>query len=188
MRVVDENVRSPLMQSSGLIRFCAIACALVLWTPPAFADDVASRPASPVAVLAIGGEVATPLRLDAAAVQRLPHRALDASEHGKAAHWDGVALADLLRAAGAPLGEALRGRNLALYVRVTAADGYRAVYSLAELDPAMHDGEVILADRRDGHALDAKEGPYRLVAKDDKRPVRWVRQVIAIDLLGAPAP
>lgn len=138
--------------------------------------------------VSVGGAVATPLRLDAAALRKLPRAAVDADEHGRRAHFDGVALAEVLRAAGAPLGDKLRGRNLALYVRVGAADGYRAVYSLAELDPALHDGAVILADRRDGRALDAKEGPFRLVAPGDKRPARWVRQVTAIDLLAAPAP
>lgn len=60
------------------------------------------------------------------------------------------------------------------------------MFSLAELDPAMHDGLVLLADRRDGAALDAKQGPFRLVAAGDKRPARWVRQVVAIDVLAAP--
>lgn len=140
------------------------------------------------AVVQVGGEVATPLRLDAAALQKLPRSAVDADEHGRHAQFAGVALVEVLRAAGAPLGESLRGRNLALYVRISAADGYRAVYSLAELDPALHGDAVLLVDRRDGHVLDAKEGPFRLVAPGDKRPARWVRQVTSIDLLAAPAP
>jgi DMSO/TMAO reductase YedYZ molybdopterin-dependent catalytic subunit len=162
------------------------ACCMAVQGAPA--DAATSAVTAPPATVTVGGEVSTPLRLDAAALRKLPHHAFDASEHGSTAHWDGVAVAELLRAAGAPLGEALRGRNLALYVRISAVDGYRVVYSLAELDPAMHDGDVILADLRDGHALDAKEGPFRLVAKDDKRPARWVRQVVAIDLLAAPSP
>lgn len=155
----------------------------------ASADVLADAPAVPAqATVAIGGEVATPLHLDAAALQKFPRRAFDATEHGKTAHWDGVALADVLGAAGVPLGDALRGKNLSLYVVVSAVDGYRAVYSLAELDPAMRDGNVILADRRDGQPLDTKEGPFLIVAKNEKRPARWVRQVIAIDVLRAPSP
>jgi DMSO/TMAO reductase YedYZ molybdopterin-dependent catalytic subunit len=160
---------------------------LALWLIPLRAGESPAFAAPPQTIVAVGGEVSTPLRLDAIALKKLPRHAFDAGEHGRTAHWQGVALADILHAAGAPLGDDLRGKNLALYVRVTAADGYRAVYSLAELDPAMRAGEVILADRRDGHALDAKEGPFRLVARDDRRPARWVRQVIAIDLLAAPA-
>ena len=100
--------------------------------------------------------------------------------------WQGVKLIDLLRDAGVPAGEALRGRWLAAYVRVSAADGYRAVFSLAELDPAFRDGGVFVVDRRDGKPLDAKEGPLRIIAVGDKRPARWVRQVVAIDVLSAP--
>jgi DMSO/TMAO reductase YedYZ molybdopterin-dependent catalytic subunit len=170
------------MRVPALIRIAAIAVFWLALLPSVRAEAPAQ------AVVAVGGEVVTPLRLDAAALQKLPRRAFDASEHGHAAHFEGVALADVLRVAGAPIGEALRGKNLALYVRVSASDGYRAVFALAELDPAVREGEVILADRRDGHALDAKEGPFRIVAKEDKRPARWVRQVVAIDLLAAPAP
>lgn len=142
--------------------------------------------ADAAAAIAIGGRVARALHVDAAKLRASPRRALDAADHGTAAHWEGVPLADLLREAGVPLGEALRGRNLALYVRVTAADGYVAVFSLAELDPAMHEGMVLLADRRDGAALDANQGPFRLVVPGDRRPARWVRQVVAIDVLAAP--
>lgn len=185
------------MHSLRSICWCAFAVCGVLAgsalaetaASPRSVQAVSTSPAPiPSGTITVGGEVATPLQLDAATLQKFPRRAFDASEHGKAAHWEGVALSELLRAAGAPLGEKLRGKNLALYLRVSAADGYRVVYSLAELDPAMHDGEVILADRRDGHALAANEGPFRLVAKDDKRPARWVRQVVAIDLLVAPSP
>jgi DMSO/TMAO reductase YedYZ molybdopterin-dependent catalytic subunit len=155
----------------------------------AVAASAADGPdAAGTASVRVGGEVATALRLDAAALRKLPRKALEADEHGQRARFDGVPLADVLRAAGVPLGEKLRGGNLALYVRVGASDGYRTVYSLAELDPALHEDVVLLADRRDGRALDAKEGPFRLVAPGDRRPARWVRQVVAIDVLAAPSP
>ena len=87
--------------------------------------------------------------------------------------------------AASPDDAALLEKHDELQNIIDAADGYRAVYSLAELDPALHDGVVILADRRDGRALDAKEGPFRLVAPGDKRPARWVRQ---LDMLRLVAP
>jgi DMSO/TMAO reductase YedYZ molybdopterin-dependent catalytic subunit len=177
------------MTSQWRVVCALILCASMLTDVHAEAPPApASATAQSAATVAIGGEVATPRRLDAAALQKLPRRAFDATERGRSAHWEGVALADVLGDAGVPLGEALRGKSLSLYVVVSAADGYRAVYSLAELDPAMRDGNVILADRRDGQPLDAKEGPFRIVAKDEKRPARWVRQVTAIDVLRAPSP
>ena len=66
-----------------------------------------------------------------------------------------------------------------LYVMVSASDGYRVVFALAEFDPDFTDRIVILADRRDGHALAPPEGPFRLVVAEEKRHARWVREVTA---------
>jgi hypothetical protein len=60
---------------------------------------------------------------------------------------------------------------------VEAADGYKIVFAIAEFDPAFAVREILLADKRDGKPLDAKEGPFRIVAPGDKRPARWARQV-----------
>ena len=52
----------------------------------------------------------------------------------------------------------------------------------------MTDKVVLLADRKDGKPLLGGEGPYRLVVPDDKRPLRWVKQVARISVRGgAPA-
>lgn len=134
----------------------------------------------------IGGEVARPFTLDGEALARMPRKTVKASAHGVEGEWGGVALIDVLRAAGAPVDAALRGKNLSLYVSVSAADGYRAVYSLAELDPGFRDDGVLLVDQRDGKPLSAEDGPFRLVAPAEKRPGRWVRQLTRIVVLRAP--
>lgn len=162
-----------------LVSFAGIACGAVR------AAD-APAPVAAVAAVAVGGEVATPLRLDAAALAKLPRQRVEASAHGVSGTWEGVALVEVLRAAGAPLGDVLRGANLMLYLRIGATDGYQVVYALAELDPGFRDARVILADTRDGKPLDAKEGPFRIIAAGEKRPGRWVRGVNAIDVLRAP--
>jgi hypothetical protein len=71
---------------------------------------------------------------------------------------------------------------------VTAPDGFRAIFALAELDPASGDDRVLLADTRDGLALSAKEGPLRVVAPGDKYPARWVRNVTRITVVGVMRP
>ncbi len=149
------------------------------------ASGFVAAPAMAAAEVTLGGDSVTAQHWDAAALARLPRSDVSADDHGKPGHWQGVALTELLKSAGAPLGAALRGPNLALYVRIRGADGYTAVYSLAELDPGIRGEPVILADHRDGKPLDAKEGPFRIIAVADKRPARWVRQVVAIDLLRA---
>jgi len=80
------------------------------------------------------------------------------------------------------LGEQLRGKRLAEYLVVEAADGYKAVFALPEVDPAFTDRVVILAYKRDGQPLSSPEGPYRIVIPDEKRQARWVRQVVALTL------
>jgi hypothetical protein len=99
--------------------------------------------------------------------------------------YEGVALADVLAKHGVPLGAALRGAAIACYVVATGADGYKAVYSLAELDPSFHPGDVIVADTMDGKALDPHSGPFRMVSTEDKRPARGVRNLVSVELKAA---
>lgn len=117
----------------------------------------------------------------------LPRQAVDVTEEdGTKAHFEGVALGDVLAAHGVQLGRALRGPALAHYAIVKAADGYRAVYALPELDPTFNDRVILLADRRNGAPLDAKAGPFRIVVPGEKHQARWVRQVTEIDVENAP--
>ncbi|HVX14757.1 MAG TPA: molybdopterin-dependent oxidoreductase [Pirellulales bacterium] len=108
-------------------------------------------------------------------------------QEGGETEYAGVALAEVLKLVKAPLGKELRGKMLAKYVLVNAADGYRVVFSLAEVDPESTEHVVLLADRRDDRPLDAKEGPYRIIVPAEKKHARWVRQVTSITLETAPA-
>lgn len=124
--------------------------------------------------------------LDAATLAGLPQESVSASARGQTLNCDGVPLVAVLRASGAMPVDPLRGADLARYVLVTARDGYRAVYSLAELDPSLGSNKVLLVGRCDGKALDDKDGPLRLIAPDESRPARWVRQVESITVVTAP--
>jgi hypothetical protein len=59
------------------------------------------------------------------------------------------------------------------------------VIALAEVDPSFHSGEVIVADTMNGQPLDAKSGPFKMVVTEDKRPARWVRNLVSIELKSA---
>lgn len=133
--------------------------------------------------LAVEGEVARPLKLAATDLAKLPRSTVKAKDHdGKEATYEGVALVEILKLAGVESGEKLRGKSLAKFLLVEAADGYRAVFALPELDPAFSDQVIILAERRDGSALGAREGPWQIIVPNDKRHGRWVRQVISFNL------
>ena len=108
------------------------------------------------------------------------------NEHSKADEtYSGVRLADVLAKMGAPLGHDLRGAALSAYLVATGSDGYVAVLALAEVDPTFHSGEVIIADTMNGAPLDPKSGPFKLVVTEDKRPARWVRNLVSIELKSA---
>ena len=69
----------------------------------------------------------------------------DVRSHNVEGSYEGPQLRDVLASVDVPHGDALRGPSLRLIVAIDAADGYRAVFSLAEFDPAFRDRQVILA-------------------------------------------
>ncbi len=145
----------------------------------AFAILIPAALCQPPSLLVDGGNGKT-VTLTAADLSGLVQHKIDATEHGTAASFDGVLLSDILAKVDMPSGEKMRGKLMSLYLLVEAADGYRVVFALPELDAAFTDRKVYLATRRDGKALTDKEGPFRIVVPDDKRPARWVRQVTAL--------
>lgn len=139
--------------------------------------------------LEVSGEVEKPLKLAPADLELLPHQTVDAVEHsGEKAQYTGVPLYQILKSAGVPMGEQLRGPALSFYIVVIASDGYQAVYALPELDPLANEGPVILADQKNGEPLDASIGPLRIILPKEKRHARWVRQVIKIEVRRAAKP
>jgi hypothetical protein len=73
---------------------------------------------------------------------------------------------------------------MGFYLVAVGSDGYKAVYSVAEINPDVHDATVIVADTEDGKVLQTA-GPLELIATGDKRPARWVRNLVAVRVLTA---
>jgi DMSO/TMAO reductase YedYZ molybdopterin-dependent catalytic subunit len=135
----------------------------------------------------ISGDVPHPVTLSAEDIQAMPRHSVRASEHGQPeASYDGVALTDVLARAGVAFGPALHGPALATYVICSAPDGYRVIFTLADLDSAFSDRPVFLVDHKDGQPLDAHTGPFRIVVPGDARPARWIRQLTAIVVVRPP--
>lgn len=161
------------MLNRSQCRSFLFALAVLLFSWPAAAQDPAADPV----LVTISGEVERPLDVKASDLARLDRKSARVSDHGKEATFEGVALADVLKLAGVSMSEHVRGKHLVQYLLVDARDGYRVVFSLAELDGAFTDRVVLLADKRDGKPLSAEEGPLRIVVPGEKRAGRWVRQV-----------
>lgn len=100
----------------------------------------------------------------AAQIEGLPHVTVDTHDHDKPARFEGVPLSAVLSTAGVQLGDTMRGPRMTEALLAEAADGYKVVFALAEIDPAFATREIILANKRDRKPLDAKEGPFRIVA------------------------
>jgi hypothetical protein len=154
------------------LSFLAVLFVLLLQAGPAFCQQ-----------LTVQIEDGKPTVLTRADIEALPHVKVSTSASGAAATFEGVALEAVLEKAGVEFGASLKGKRLASYLLVGAADDYRVVIALPELDPAFTDKQVVLAFLKDGKPLDEKEGPYRIVIPDEKRMARWVRQVTTLKIV-----
>ena len=165
--------------------FCrGLLCAVLLLS--GFAPGPVSAqqaPAPTAATLAVGGDVKTPLTLTPDELKTWPRTRAEVQDEGRTVVYEGVLVAEILKKAGAPLGAELRGNAIASYVLATASDGYQALFSLAELDPAFTSNNVIVADSIDGKPLFAYQGPLRLVAPKDARGARSVRMLVRLELI-----
>ena len=119
----------------------------------------------------------------AAATRSMPVIVMAPRPPSQGSHW-----CDLLRLAEVPLGEKLRGSNMALYLLVEAADGYRVVFALPELDPAFTERCGSCSPiMRDGQPLcHGGEDRCALWSLSEKRHARWVRQVGSCTVRRAP--
>ena len=144
--------------------------------------------AQPVAVpvVTVEGEVLKSLKLSVSDIANLMQTEVSAKDHGgQSRTFKGVALVDVLSAAGVTLGSQLRGKNLLKYVVVTAADSYEVVFSLPEIDPEFTSQTILLAYQVDGEDLAKGDGPFRMVVPSDRKHARWVRDVISIRVVVA---
>jgi len=114
----------------------------------------------------------------------LPHTTISVyNEHLNANQtYTGVPLINLLAKLGVPTKP--HGKDFELYIVAGGVDGYEVVYSLGEISPDVHDGTVLVADGVNGHDL-GDNGLLQLVATGEKRPARWVRNLIEIRVLSA---
>ncbi len=136
--------------------------------------------------IAVQIDSGAPVHVLASDIAGMPHQELSVDVHGKAVSFEGVPLRLVLEKAGFVFGDSMRGKKLTSYLLVEAADSYRVVFALPELDPAFTDRVILLADRADGHPLDNKEGPFHIVVPGEKRMARWVRQVTSLKVVQAP--
>ena len=129
----------------------------------------------------VSGDVTTPFKITASSFATMKQMTVKAKGHdGKEHDYSGVLLADIVNQAGALPNGKLSGKALAKYILIKAADGYRAVIALPEINTEFNDKNFILADKEDGKVLPPTNGPYQVVIPGEKKWGRWVRQVTGI--------
>jgi len=149
---------------------------------PARAADMAIglADAFAAAALAVTGPETVPLT--AAAFAALPRTAVEWTVHDEKFSCTGPWLIDVVAAAEVPTDDKVRGEALATLVVATGADGYPAVFTLAELDRTLGNAPVVVAERCNGAPLTDGAGPLRLVPARDKRGARGVRGLVRLEI------
>ncbi len=140
-----------------------------------------STPSAQLTIKTYEGKISILSPADLAA---LPHKQVTVlNGHTKANEtYAGVPLGDLLSKAGVPSGEAVRGKLFLIGIVAQGTDGYGVLYSLGEVDPTIHTGEVIVADSMDGQKL-TRDGAFKLISSEERRPARWVRNLSTISVV-----
>ena len=134
------------------------------------------------ATITVTGVNGNPIEISMADIVKLPQHTVKTADHGTPVTFEGVLLKDVLARVDLPMGDAFRKTVAAFYLVVEAADGYRAVFAWAELDPSFMDKPLYLVTHRDGKPLSSNDGPLELVAPGEKRASRWVKQVISLTI------
>ncbi len=141
----------------------------------------ASEPSTQLILRGLDGKTVS---LTPEEVAALPHKTVSVfNSHTKANEsYSGVALADLLAKIGVPHGEEVKGKLFMTAVIAEGTDKYSVLYALAEVDPSIHTGDVIVADSVDGQKL-GKDGAFKMVSTEERRPARWVRNLTEISVI-----
>lgn len=148
--------------------------------------DPAKASEPEISVVIDGG---APRAFSRSALQALPQQEVELTVRGGAIErWRGVPVTELLKASGLDLSSNLGGGFVSRRVLAArAADGYVAAFGLAELDPRFGRRVPLVAwQAPDGAALAPHRGPFILVAPEDARASRGVRQLHSLNVMPLP--
>jgi hypothetical protein len=129
----------------------------------------------------VSGAVTGAMTFDLAALQELPA----VQRTVGSATYTGVSFWDLLNTTvGLSLDPAVKNDVINMYVVATGSDGYKAAFSLGELNPAFGNQPDIIAYAVDGAPL-TDNGFARIVAPNDVRAGRFVSNLTSLEVFHA---
>ena len=189
-RLQDRRRAVVLSQRGAAGRMKARVWAIGLCAFVAVAGLAAQTAAPPTLKLTVSGSVANPLALGVDDLARLPVQTIEdvrqvrvggtaAGGGDQVRRYRGVLLRDVL-AAARPVEKERHDLRQSIVV-ATATDGYKAVFSWAELLLSPVGDGVFVIFERDGAPLAPTEGPLALVSLRDTQPgprhVKWLAKI-----------
>ena len=130
----------------------------------------------------VSGAVLRPGTYDLAALQALPV----VTQTAGTSAYTGVSFWSFLNtAAGLKTNPAVKNDSLGMYAVATGSDGYKAVFSLGELDPGFGNQPDLIAYAQAGVPL-TTTGFARIVVPNDVKAGRYVSNLISIEVFAAP--
>lgn len=137
---------------------------------------------SPLTIIGTNGNKTT---FSTEALLKLPQTSVRSTDKQNKMHvYKGVSLFSLLKTAGVTDGSP-KGPDLRRIVWAKARDGYKVVFSMAELNPIFNPNTIIVALTCDGKKLSLDEGPLRLMVQGAKKQARSARQLELVEVLDA---
>ena|SRR5260370_244442 len=176
---IEQRLRDWAVVLSLLI--IILSCGQSVAHPQGMDHHQPTVPSTQLTVRGLNGETVTLTPEEIAAIPRKTVSVFNAQTKANE-KYAGVALADLLAKVGVPQGESIKGKLFMTAVVAQGTDKYSVLYALAEVDPSIHTGDVIVADSMDGQKL-GKEGAFKMVSTEERRPARWVRNLTEISVI-----
>ena len=146
------------------------------------AQDANAEPA----VLRVEGAVPTPLTLTAEDLAKMPRATASVESDGSTNVYEGVLLYDILVKAGWQFGHGMMGKAAPSCIVLTARDGFKAVFALAEIDPQFSGVKVLVADKENGQPLPNKYRPFRVISPQDKMRARSIYSLVKVEVVKLP--
>jgi hypothetical protein len=161
----------------------ALALAILLALIP---DGRAEQPPT----LFIAGDLPAPAGLTRAELEALGPETAEWTVHGRKRTVVGVSLDKVLVRVGfsaGPMGKDVpapeKRSGWKKVVVATAADGFKAVFSCAEIFPDMGPTRALVVWKIDGNPLPPEEAPFRLVVTTDKESSRSLYKLVRIEVV-----
>lgn len=179
------------------MRLTALLPATVLLAAFALFGLAAQRPheqaASPASTsapaLTVRGIDVRETKFSVADFASLPRRTITVHDKDDAeVKYEGVAVQDVLTEAGMKFGQSIRGPRLRDFLLAESGGSYAVVFALPEISDEFARSTVLIADRINGQPLPERDGPFRIIAPQDKKHARWIRNVTSLTILSSADP